>query len=63
MHEVLDRTFESCQRALGEVMDAQAAMQSVNLYFAQLNDYEKYAWIVALLGFLLAMTGIALLFL
>jgi hypothetical protein len=43
-------------------MDLQTTMNEVNVYFGQLNDYEKYAWVVGVLGFILVIMGIILLF-
>lgn len=37
-------------------------LQQAQVYFQQLNNYEKYGWIAEILGFGLVITGIILLF-
>jgi hypothetical protein len=59
VHQVLDRSGQGGQCANAEmIMD----MNDISTYFAQLNDYEKYAWIASAIGFLLVIVGIVLLF-
>jgi len=36
--------------------------EQVQVYFGQLNDYEKYAWGAEALGLILVVTGVVLFF-
>lgn len=37
-------------------------VNAANIYFSQLNDYEKYAWIAEAVGFCVIIAGIVMLF-
>lgn len=59
---MLDRAIQGCERRDAEItMDIHELNDVVTQYFRQLNDYETYAWIAVLFGFLLVVAGSVLL--
>ena len=68
MHEVLDGNIagDRCYRGNAEMSEfadqVNLFLQQAQVYFGQLNEYEKYGWVAEGIGLLLVIVGIVLLF-
>lgn len=51
-------TFQEQLNELNQKL--KAWFENVKVYFSQLNDYEKYAWIAEGTGFVLILVGVVL---